>query len=87
MLIHLRSSKLRHCLADAVVDWIFDGWKRMVFEQRFRLSTPSLTVPPIEACLTHNDRTLSGATYLVLAAAPAAAAQINAVVDALRDLL
>lgn len=87
MLIHLRSSKLRHCLADAVVDWIFDGWKRMVFEQRFRLSAPSLTVPSIEACLTRNDRTLSGATQLVLAAAPAAAAQINAVVDALRDLL
>lgn len=87
MLIHLRASNLRRCLADAVIDWIFKGWEQRALTQRFRLNAPHINIPPIEACLIQNDRTLTGVTRLVLAAAPAVGAQIDAVHDALTELL
>lgn len=87
MLIHLRASNLRHCLADAAVEWIFGGWKQRLLATRFRLNAPNITIPPVEACLTQNDRTLAGAARLLFATAPAAGAQISAVHDALADLL
>ncbi|PPJ46742.1 hypothetical protein C0075_13970 [Rhizobium sp. KAs_5_22] len=87
MLIHLRSSNLRQCLNESVVNWIFESWERIVRDQRFRLKAPSINVPPIESCLAQNDRTLGGATRLIFAAAPGAAAKIAPIREVLVELL
>lgn len=78
MLLHLRSSKLRDGVADPVTEWLFDTWRYLIREARFRLEAPIVNVPPIEEILSNSDRSLAAAARLLLVVAPAASTNIRA---------
>ena len=54
----INQSNFKHFLTTLLATWLRTGWNRIVIEERFRLSLPLQTVPPIEDALTipANDR-------------------------------
>lgn len=82
MLLHIRSSNLRDGVAGPLVTWLFDGWQQLVREMPFRLAAPAVNARPIEAILSHPDRTFGAGVRLILTAAPAAAVSMPAVIRA-----
>jgi hypothetical protein len=80
LLFHVRVSNLGDGVAAPLVTWLFDGWTHLVRQARFRLTAPTINVPPIETILSHPDRTSAAAARLLLAAAPAALTSVPAIV-------
>ena len=54
----INQSNFKHFLTTCLAAWLRTGWNRIVIEERFRLSLPLQTVPPIEDTLAipANDR-------------------------------
>ena len=87
LLLHLRWTAMRELTEGPVVSWIFNGWSHLVTKGRFRLASPSMSVPPVEAVLDRPARTPAAAARLILAAAPAAASRIPVVVSMLLETI
>lgn len=67
LIFHVNASKLRDGVLEPLVAWIFAGAEHLVRNGRFHLTTPTLTVPPVEAILKSTERSLSSASRLLLA--------------------
>ena len=71
LLLHVSNSRLRDGVVQPLVEWIFAGANHLVRNARFLLTTPVITVPPIEVLLAAPERSMASAARLLAALGPA----------------
>lgn len=76
LLLHVEHSQLRDGVEIPLLNWIFAAVDHLVRHARFRLTTPQITVGPLEALLNAPVRDRAAAAHLLIAFAPAASARI-----------
>jgi hypothetical protein len=79
-----RQSWFKLEVTPVLAKWMRAQWRRVLAEERFRLSQPTVTVPGIEAILAKQDNDVSFVAALLLATSPAVRASLAATY---RDLL
>jgi hypothetical protein len=83
----IRQSNFRRLLVPILAGWLRRQWRRIITEERFRLSRPLNTVPPIESTLSQENNDDGFVASLLLASSDSVGSPLAAAYESnLREL-